>query len=216
HNVESFVVPQELQSFLSLVYSNIPPIKKGTDSRVGFGFRLGDHADFQVMLELGPQKETRPLGEASKDDPSFNKRQVSATDLQEQIRKQQFLSTTERNAASWLETWSSGMQPQAGKVKSKPRIKQIAKVAAPTKPQMDAMQQLKMLYKMANNASATSTTTTTTAAPLVRGALKLGGPSGFTLPPPALTQDTNALGNIKPIKNSAKISEELMNVSLEA
>lgn len=47
---------------LSLVYSNIPPIKKGTDSRVGFGFRLGEHADFQVLFELGPQKFTKPIG----------------------------------------------------------------------------------------------------------------------------------------------------------
>lgn len=57
-----FIVPQELPSILSLVYSNIPPIKKGTDSRLGFGFRLGDHADFQVQLELGPQKFTKPIG----------------------------------------------------------------------------------------------------------------------------------------------------------
>lgn len=58
----SFIVPQELPSILSLVYSNVPPIKKGTDSRVGFGFRLGEHADFQVQLELGPQKFTKPIG----------------------------------------------------------------------------------------------------------------------------------------------------------
>lgn len=56
------IVPQELPSVLSLVYSNIPPVKKGTDSRVGFGFRLGEHADFQVLFELGPQKFTKPLG----------------------------------------------------------------------------------------------------------------------------------------------------------
>lgn len=56
------IVPQELPSVLSLVYSNIPPVKKGTDSRVGFGFRLGEHADFQVMFELGPQKFTKPIG----------------------------------------------------------------------------------------------------------------------------------------------------------
>jgi len=36
----------------------------GTDSRVGVGFRLGDHADFQVLLELGPQLNTQPLGPA--------------------------------------------------------------------------------------------------------------------------------------------------------
>lgn len=60
------IVPQELPSVLSLVYSNIPPIKKGTDSRVGFGFRLGEHADFQVLFELGPQKFTKPLGKWNK------------------------------------------------------------------------------------------------------------------------------------------------------
>jgi hypothetical protein len=31
----------------------------GTDSRVGFGFRFGEHADFQVQLELGPQIYTQ-------------------------------------------------------------------------------------------------------------------------------------------------------------
>lgn len=33
----------------------------GTDSRVGFGFRFGPHADAQVLLELGPQKRTEKL-----------------------------------------------------------------------------------------------------------------------------------------------------------
>lgn len=55
-------MPQEVSSLLSVVYSNIPPIKKGTDSRIGFGFRLGEHADFQTVIELGPQKYTKPLG----------------------------------------------------------------------------------------------------------------------------------------------------------
>lgn len=40
-------------------------IKIGTDSRVGFGYRLGEHADFQVMFELGPQTNTRPIGKTS-------------------------------------------------------------------------------------------------------------------------------------------------------
>ncbi|EAT41096.1 AAEL007222-PA [Aedes aegypti] len=34
----------------------------GTDSRLGFGFRLGEHADFQVQFEIGPQQRTRPIG----------------------------------------------------------------------------------------------------------------------------------------------------------
>lgn len=41
----------------------------GTDSRVGLGFRLGPHADAQIVLELGPQTNTRPLGAAG---PNFN------------------------------------------------------------------------------------------------------------------------------------------------
>lgn len=61
-SVRCLIIPEELPSILSLIYSNIPPIKKGTDSRVGFGFRLGPHADFQVLLELGPQNSTDPLG----------------------------------------------------------------------------------------------------------------------------------------------------------
>lgn len=60
--VSGFIIPEELPSLLSLLYSNIPPVKKGTDSRVGFGFKLGPHADFQVMLELGPQTNTAPIG----------------------------------------------------------------------------------------------------------------------------------------------------------
>lgn len=58
----SLIIPEELPTILSLVYSNIPPIKKGTDSRLGVGFRLGEHADFQVLVELGPQTETDALG----------------------------------------------------------------------------------------------------------------------------------------------------------
>lgn len=45
----------------------------GTDSRFGWGFRLGDHADFQVLVELGPQTNTRPLGNEGNDN---NKRNV--------------------------------------------------------------------------------------------------------------------------------------------
>ncbi|KAL7292431.1 hypothetical protein TKK_0014016 [Trichogramma kaykai] len=62
HCATCLIVPEEIPSLLSLVYSNIPPIKKGTDSRLGVGFRFGEHADFQVLLELGPQFETDPIG----------------------------------------------------------------------------------------------------------------------------------------------------------
>ncbi|KAJ1520631.1 hypothetical protein ONE63_003739 [Megalurothrips usitatus] len=71
----AFIVPEELVSFLSIVYSNIPPVRKGTDSRVGLGFRLGPHADAQIVLELGPQTNTRPLGSAG---PSFGSPSTSS------------------------------------------------------------------------------------------------------------------------------------------
>ncbi|KAH8391843.1 hypothetical protein KR215_005710, partial [Drosophila sulfurigaster] len=223
-NADGFIVPEQLPSVLSLVYSNIPTIKKGTDSRFGFGFRLGEHADFQVLLELGPQKETRPLGDPSKYDQSFNKRQVSAQEQRQHLRQQQLLATsTERNAASWLETWSNGMKPQekVQTAKPKPRIKQTEAATLPVRPQMptDALQQLQQLYKMAstaNEASTTTTTTTSEASSSTRASLSLGVPSGFKLPPPVLAQDSNALGVISPKKSSADITKDLMNVSLEA
>ncbi|XP_066581910.1 uncharacterized protein snsl [Prorops nasuta] len=62
HSGTSLIIPEELPTILSLIYSNIPPIKKGTDSRVGVGFRLGEHADFQILVEMGPQTETEPIG----------------------------------------------------------------------------------------------------------------------------------------------------------
>ncbi|XP_044315848.1 uncharacterized protein LOC108038962 [Drosophila rhopaloa] len=230
-NASAFIVPRELPSILSIVYSNIPPIKKGTDSRLGFGFRLGEHADFQVMVELGPQKETRPIGEPNQDDQSFNKRQVSQSDqkaLARQLYRQQvkkeaerLMTSTEKNAASWLETWSNGMKPQKPKSKDQARrpVKEESSAASHqyTQPQSqsqdpsNAMQQLQLLYQMA-----TSSSTTSTAAPpaFTGGSLNLGGPSGFKLPPPALSQDTNSLSNPAPLKSQSEITKELMDVSL--
>lgn len=46
----------------------------GTDSRLGWGFRLGDRADFQILVELGPQTNTQPL--ANQQDTRTNKRNV--------------------------------------------------------------------------------------------------------------------------------------------
>ncbi|KAH8262692.1 hypothetical protein KR026_007144, partial [Drosophila bipectinata] len=215
-HASTFIVPRELPSLLSIVYSNIPPIKKGTDSRLGFGFRLGEHADFQVMVELGPQKETRPIGEQSQDDQSFNKRQVSASDqkalLRQQFRQQvkmeaeRLMTSTERNAASWLETWSNGMKPQKPSPKERTKVQQ-KESSVPQNPS-GALQQLQLLYKMA--------TSSTTEPPVSTvGGLKLGGPSGFKLPPPALSQDTNSLGSPEPVKSKSEITKELMDVSLE-
>ncbi|XP_065083661.1 uncharacterized protein snsl [Ochlerotatus camptorhynchus] len=98
----AFIIPEELPSILSLVYSNIPQIKKGTDSRLGFGFRLGEHADFQVQLEIGPQQRTRPIGSSS----SSSKRDVDTDDYQQYIRKKQVALNGGSPGKSWLEIWS--------------------------------------------------------------------------------------------------------------
>ncbi|XP_077279859.1 snustorr snarlik [Temnothorax americanus] len=75
-HVRSLIIPEELPTILSLIYSNIPVIKKGTDSRLGVGFRLGEHADFQILVELGPQTETDPIGTSNdakrRRDAAFN------------------------------------------------------------------------------------------------------------------------------------------------
>lgn len=82
----AFIAPQEIPSILSLVYSNIPPVKKGTDSRVGFGYRLGEHADFQVLFELGPQTNTKAIGEpfSTAGGGDTSKRNVNQQDYKKQ------------------------------------------------------------------------------------------------------------------------------------
>jgi len=114
-----FIVPQELPSILSLVYSNIPPIKKGTDSRVGFGFRLGDHADFQVQFELGPQKFTKPIGNSASDDEESSdtsKRMVNQEDYHKEINKE--IKSPNIDGTQWLNSWSNNMKTK-GKEGSK-------------------------------------------------------------------------------------------------
>lgn len=56
------IVPEELPSVLNLVYSRIPQLKIGVDTKHGVGFRLGNNADFQILYEIGPQTRTRPIG----------------------------------------------------------------------------------------------------------------------------------------------------------
>lgn len=49
-------------SALGVIYSRLPPAKIGTDSRLGFGLRIGKNADAQFLFELGPQTNTQELG----------------------------------------------------------------------------------------------------------------------------------------------------------
>ncbi|XP_014288888.1 uncharacterized protein snsl [Halyomorpha halys] len=83
----SLFVPEQLPTLLSFIYTNIPPVRKGTDSRVGFGFRLGPNADFQVLFELGPQQNTQPLGSDAGNMGSGSKREVVLEDVKQDITR---------------------------------------------------------------------------------------------------------------------------------
>ncbi|XP_026290761.1 GTPase activating protein homolog 2-like [Frankliniella occidentalis] len=76
---DAVLVPDNIVSFMHILYSTIPVIRKGTDSRLGFGFRFGPHADAQVVLELGPQRRTEPLTVVTTQQPTVydSKRHVS-------------------------------------------------------------------------------------------------------------------------------------------
>ncbi|XP_017771881.1 PREDICTED: uncharacterized protein LOC108559205 isoform X2 [Nicrophorus vespilloides] len=107
--VSPFIVPDEVPSLLSLIYSNIPTIMKGTDSRLGWGFRLGDRADFQVLVELGPQKNTQKLG--NQDDGGNRKRNVANNIVSnlyaQRQREKDHISNTD--GGSFLQQWSQNM-----------------------------------------------------------------------------------------------------------
>ncbi|XP_023025691.1 snustorr snarlik [Leptinotarsa decemlineata] len=116
---EAFIIPDELPSILSVIYSNIPTIKKGTDSRLGWGFRLGDRADFQVMVELGPQTNTQPLANQGEEN---NRKRNTLENLAETLYAQRELekqllktkppkkkSSSDDNAAGWLKSWSKSV-----------------------------------------------------------------------------------------------------------
>lgn len=62
----ALIAPSQVADVTSVILSGLPPLKKGTDKRVGYGFRLGEHADFQILFEMGPQKFTKPLGKQNK------------------------------------------------------------------------------------------------------------------------------------------------------
>lgn len=96
----SFIVPEEFATLLGLVFSTIPQVKKGTDSRIGFGYRFGNHADTQVLLELGPQKNTQKLGsDGSSDSSSFtSKREVDPEDFKKIA-----------DSKDWIQKWSQHM-----------------------------------------------------------------------------------------------------------
>lgn len=88
----------------------------GTNSTVGVGFRLGDHAHFQVLLELGPQVTTQTPSPATD-----NKTQSPSAATDNKIRRQvqppalavmpatksEVLSQISRG--KWLSSWRSAL-----------------------------------------------------------------------------------------------------------
>ncbi|CAH0602068.1 unnamed protein product [Chrysodeixis includens] len=117
--VGSVIIPEELPSLLSVAYSNIPPIKKGTDSRVGFGFAFGNHADFQVMFELGPQTNTQNLtGQGFQSSSSNAKRQVNSPPPKVHKHKEKYQSTDGEN---YLQNWAQKMKTPPKPTQHRPR-----------------------------------------------------------------------------------------------
>ncbi|RZC41232.1 uncharacterized protein BDFB_010759, partial [Asbolus verrucosus] len=144
-----FIVPDEIPTILSVIYSNIPVLKKGTDSRLGWGFRLGDRADFQVLVELGPQTYTQPL--ANQGDSGNSKRNTinSLSDaLYAQRQKEKLISNTD--GGKWLEDWSNNAQKkkESNDIPSgaRPGIA-IGEIDAKSVIPDDSMQKFAQLYK---------------------------------------------------------------------
>lgn len=109
---------------------------------MGFGFRLGEHADFQILVELGPQKETRPLGDQdSTDGSAFNKRHVDKKQQEAILREK---SITEKRPTTWLEKWTKDSENKNTDGNTHSQM-------LPQKPVLPdkVMKQLKMLHKMA-------------------------------------------------------------------
>uniref|UniRef100_A0A182YDN8 Zasp-like motif domain-containing protein n=1 Tax=Anopheles stephensi TaxID=30069 RepID=A0A182YDN8_ANOST len=146
-----------MPSILSLVYSNIPQIKKGTDSRVGFGFRLGEHADFQIQLELGPQLNTKPIGKLSEDTNLVDSRmeltaptRAAAGSSKRYVDNEEYANsvrnpTRNGGSTSWLQAWSKQTKQRQQFNKDKLRDSLM-----PPAPVMDegAYNQLQQLYEM--------------------------------------------------------------------
>ncbi|KAL5281352.1 hypothetical protein ACFFRR_005010 [Megaselia abdita] len=199
---DALIVPNELPSILSLIFSTIPQVKKGTDSRVGFGFRLGDHADFQVMLELGPQTNTKPVGTSTGDSDNTFKRQVSPEDYntiqKDSVGKES--QSKQNDASKWLKSWyrdTNKRKIEAVQETSTKIPKEMSSVKTMAMISQSSLTQLQQLYKWAEKDAETETTSTTT-----------------TLAP--LTTNMSLLDIITPRnKNGDKNTKELMDVELD-
>ncbi|XP_059483601.1 uncharacterized protein LOC132201445 [Neocloeon triangulifer] len=107
------IIPEELPSILSIIYSNIPPIKNGFDTRFGVGFRLGQHADVQFLTEIGPQIETDRLGEPERRRSAINPPTPQEALYREMAKKQKLPEKQENADAvedNWLLRWKQNVR----------------------------------------------------------------------------------------------------------
>lgn len=185
------------------------------------------------MVELGPQKETRPIGDQDSGS-SFNKRQVNKS---QQRAVQREVAKTERpKPNTWLETWASQVNndatpvpkkkipPKAKSTKKQIASKQVPVQVMPPMPQNvppQAIQQLQMLYKLAT----TSTTeeilpqvhesTTTTSSPVSEPASSYLQDRLKGYKAPANMEELQALMQKSQEQTKAEITKELMDVNLD-
>ncbi|XP_013199172.2 uncharacterized protein LOC106142091 [Amyelois transitella] len=113
----SVIIPEELPSLLSVAYSNIPPIKKGTDSRIGFGYAFGNHADFQVLLELGPQTNTQNLTGSGFGTSNAKRQAPPLQPLKLNKSREKYLQT---DAGKYLQSWAQKMKHPHKTTKPRP------------------------------------------------------------------------------------------------
>lgn len=127
---------------------------------MGFGFRLGEHADFQVILELGPQKETRPIGDDednAKSESNFRKRNVAK---QQELQLQRELLKAASENGNWLEKWYRQVQANKlsfskdyGTTGNSASSNNKSHLKVPEKPKLpkDIMKHLQKLYQQADS-----------------------------------------------------------------
>jgi hypothetical protein len=82
---------------------------------VGVGFRLGEHADFQVLLEVGPQLNTQPIGPAG---DSKARRQVERPATGSEV-------VADTPGGKWLSSWRSVLLNSQSKVRPQDTSKSL-------------------------------------------------------------------------------------------
>ncbi|XP_046679954.1 uncharacterized protein LOC124367284 [Homalodisca vitripennis] len=143
----SLFVPEELPTLLSFLYTNIPPVFKGTDSRVGIGFRVGPNADFQLQLELGPQTRTQPLGPDAEGSSKKRHVPVLGSGLAPKPLKSQKKWKVPDTPMGWLQTWKTSVAalPQQEEVVDLKNFNRQPLL------DMDTVKHLQQLYKEQRN-----------------------------------------------------------------